>query len=326
MIDNHNENIMTPIVTIIMPVFNRAQLISETLDSVKNQTYTLWECILVDDGSTDNTIEIVKKYIEEDNRFKLYLRPKSRTKGPSACRNFAFDKALGSYIQFFDSDDIMHPDHLKLKFNSIKDYDLVVCKLKSFEKKFDKSFFFSDNLPDLVTHNLFEDFVSGAFPMMMVAPMWKKTSLRPYMPIREDLHILEDHELYARALFKIKKIAVVNRSLIFYRIGLNSLTNSFYDNIDNGLESYFEAKRTVLKLKSTELIKLSILKMTLGFFRMGLAQKKYDASQKCIDFIKQEKLLYSLNLKISFYRIHFFYIIFKFTGRGDTRFKPLLKL
>lgn len=313
-------------ISIIIPVFNRANLISETLDSIKNQTYLLWECIIVDDGSSDNTVEVVKKYVEKDSRFKFFVRPEGLIKGPSSCRNFAFEKALGNFIQFFDSDDIMHPDHLNLKINAIKDSDLVLCKLKDFQEIFDENYFLSDSVPDIKCQNLFEDFVSGALPIMMVAPMWKKESLKPYMPIREDLHILEDYELYARALFKPKKISILNKTLIFYRMGLNSSTNSFYNNIDYGLESYFEAKKTVLQLTTSKLIKFSILKMTLGFFRMGLAQQKYKSCEKCIDFIKKEKLLYSLKIKIKFYRIVCFYYVFKLTKRGDTRLKPLLKL
>lgn len=310
-----------------MPIYNRAHLISETLDSIKNQTFTEWECLIVDDGSTDNTFQIVKKYAEEDNRFKLFTRPDYKVKGSSACRNFAFEKATGRYIQFFDSDDVMRPDHLSAKFNAIKEFDFVVCKLKEFHQNFDKGYFLSDDVPNIeFSDKVFEDFVSGAFPMMMVAPMWKKKSLKPYMPIREDLHILEDYDLYARALFEQKRFAIVNQSLIFYRIGLNSSTNSFYNNVDFGLASYFEAKRTVLKLTSSKSVKLAILKMTLGFFRMALAQKKYKASEKCIDFINKEKLAYSLKLKIQFIRILFFYFLFKTLGRGDTRFKPLLKL
>ncbi|KAF2325945.1 glycosyltransferase family 2 protein [Flavobacterium nitrogenifigens] len=323
---NADNKIMEPIISIIMPIFNRGNLIAETLDSIKNQTYTLWECIIIDDGSTDNTIEILKRYQKEDNRFKFFVRPNNMPKGPSSCRNFAFEKALGSYIQFFDSDDIMHQDHLNLKINAIKDSDLVVCKLKDFEKQFDEKDFLLDTVPNISYQNLFEDFVSGIFPMMMVAPMWKKKSLQPYMPIREDLHILEDYELYARALFEPKKISIINEILILYRMGLSSSTNSFYSNIDYGLESYLEAKRTVLKLTTSKPVRLCILKMTLGFFRMGLAQQKYEGCQKCIDFIKQERLLYSIKLKIQFLRIQFFYFVFKLIKRGDTRFKPLLKL
>ena len=314
-------------VSIIIPIYNRAHLIVETLDSITKQIYVDWECIIIDDGSTDNTINIIKKYIENDERYKLYKRPNDFLKGPSECRNYGFKLSKGNFIQFFDSDDIMHPDHLSEKITAIADADFVVCKLKEFDKEFSLKLLEVDNVLDIKhVENVFEAFVTGEFPMMMVAPMWRKESLSPYMPIRKDLHILEDHELYARALYNSKKYEVVNRSLIFYRVDSGSSTNSFYKDINYGLDSYLEAKKTVLKLSKSNKVKLAILKMTLGFFRMGLAQKQYKEAEKCLNFIMKEELPFSFKLQLKMIRIHFFYYVFKVLGRGDTKCKSLLKL
>lgn len=97
-----------PLVSIIIPTFNRAHLISETLDSVLAQTYENWECIIVDDGSTDKTIEVVNTYVLKDSRFQLHYRPVDRIKGANACRNYGFEKSKGEYIMFLDSDDILY--------------------------------------------------------------------------------------------------------------------------------------------------------------------------------------------------------------------------
>ncbi|GAL67626.1 glycosyltransferase family 2 protein [Jejuia pallidilutea] len=315
-------------VSIIIPIYNRAYLIEETINSIKAQSYTDWECIIVDDGSTDATVECVKALIEADNRFQLFERPKTITKGPSACRNYGFTKIKGDYVQFFDSDDIMHPEHLKLKINAIKDNDFVVCKLRTFSGDFNPEVFFKEDGSPKITQplNLFEAFVTGAFSMMMVAPLWRTKSLKPYLPIREDLHILEDHELYARALFTQKKAAILNNELIYYRVAGASSTNSFYSNVDYGLISYFKAKKTVLKLSQTKPVKLSVLKMTLGFFRQALAERNFSAANKCLRFINENKLCYNFSLKLKCLRIHFFYAIFKIIQRGDTKFKPLFKI
>ncbi len=315
-------------ISIIIPIYNRAKLIEETLQSIKQQSYTNWECIIVDDGSTDNTFQVTKSFIKDDLRFKLLNRPKYITKGPSACRNFGMTVTKGEFVQFFDSDDIMHPDHLQLKIDAIKNHDLAVCKLKSFTGVFNiEEFFEKDNEPNISKpKNLFEDFVIGKFPMMMVAPLWRLSSLSPHLPIREDLHILEDHELYARALFQAKKVAIVNHSLIFYRVGESSSTNSFYRNVDYGLQSFLEAKRTVLRLSQAKKVKLALLKMTLGVFRQALAERNFKASKLCLNFIKEEKLCYSFKLKLKCTRIRFFYIIFKVIKKGDTKFKPLFKI
>jgi glycosyltransferase involved in cell wall biosynthesis len=314
-------------VSIIIPTYNRAHLITETLQSIKLQTYTNWECIIVDDGSTDNTIELVSRLIKSEARFQLFKRPSNLVKGPSACRNYAITKASGDYIQFFDSDDIMHPEHLQLKKDCIKDNDFVICQLQEFKDDFDVLQFAKAQQPKIeYSNNVFEDFATGNFPMFMVAPLWKASSLLPYLPIREDLHILEDHELHARVLFKYKRYTIVNKVLIFYRTGLDSSTNSFYTNVSYGLSSYFEAKKTVLKLTNSNKIKLAILKMTLGFFRQALAERNFKAAKQCLDFIKKENLNYNLNLKLKLARIHFFYTIFKVLKKGDTKFKPLFKL
>ncbi|WP_397362218.1 glycosyltransferase family 2 protein [Olleya sp. R77988] len=314
-------------ISIIIPIYNRAHLIEETLQSITAQTNTNWECIIVDDGSTDNTVKVTKSLIKTDDRYQLFIRPSNLKKGPSSCRNYAITKIKGDYIQFFDSDDVMHPEHLQQKREAIKDNDFVICQLQDFKGDFDDSLFNTVKQSKIKqTSNLFEDFASGIFPMMMVAPLWKATSLKPYLPIKEDLHILEDHELYARVLFKNKTCAIINKPLIFYRIGASSSTNSFYKNVDYGLASYFEAKKTVLRLSSSDNIKLAILKMTLGFFRKSIAERNFKAAQDCLDFIKTEKLPYNTTLKQKMSRIRFFYTIFKVLKKGDTKFKPLFKL
>lgn len=93
-------------VSIIIPTFNRATLIGETLDSVLAQTYPHWECIVVDDGSTDGTQEVVQQYVEKDNRFRFYQRYRE-PKGAPTCRNIGLDNASGEYVMFLDSDDLL---------------------------------------------------------------------------------------------------------------------------------------------------------------------------------------------------------------------------
>jgi glycosyltransferase involved in cell wall biosynthesis len=314
-------------ISIIIPIYNREYLIQETLQSIKKQTYANWECIIVDDGSTDDTVNVTNNLIKNDVRFQLYNRPLDLVKGPSSCRNYAITKMKGDYIQFFDSDDIMHPKHLQLKIDAIKGHDFVVCQLQEFTGTFNSNHFKSEKQSDIKpSQNVFEDFVTGAFPMMMVAPLWKASSLKSYLPIREDLHILEDHELYSRALSESKAFTILNIPLIFYRVGASSSTNSFYSEVSYGLDSYFEAKKTVLRLSNSKKIKLAILKMTLGFFRQALAERNFKAAEQCLIFIKNHKLAYNFNLKLKLSRIIFFYTIFKVVKKGDTKFKPLFKL
>ena len=82
---------MKPLLSIIIPTYNRAHLIEATLDSIKSQDFDDWECIVVDDGSTDNTPIVLANYVKEDGRFRYLHRPKNRKKGPNSCRNFGFE-------------------------------------------------------------------------------------------------------------------------------------------------------------------------------------------------------------------------------------------
>lgn len=314
-------------ISILMPIYNRENLIIETLRSIVSQTYQDWECIIVDDGSTDATKKVVTQFIENDARFKLISRPDTYQKGPSSCRNFAFEISQGEYIQFFDSDDIMHKNHLLEKMNKIAENDGVICKLKLFEGTFDNNLFdFSDQEDLKSSTSFFDDFVMGKFEMMMVAPLWKKKFIENFMPIKVHMHMLEDHDLYARALFANPNLVIINSYLIFYRKGHDALTTFFFKNISSGLDSYLQAKQTVLDLKNTTEIKLNILKQVLGYFRLGLAARQFKEAKKCLAFIDSNKLAYNGQLKLQLIRIKFLFQLIKVLKRGDFILKPFLKV
>lgn len=314
-------------ISIIVPIYNRKHVFTETINSITNQTYSYWECIIVDDGSTDGTWEFINELSNIDNRIKVFKRGANHKKGPSGCRNFGVQKAEGAYIQFFDSDDLMHEQHLEIKLKSIKDNELVISGLKEFIDLDDVNLNTKPNLANLkIPENVFQEFISGSFPMMMVAPMYRKDFLSQYLPLNENLSLLEDHELHARILHDSPKIAIVNYELIFYRVGDNSIMNRFYKKVSTGLQSYLESKSRVLDLDNSKPIKLSILKMILGLFRQSLAERDFISADKCLTFIKNHQLAFSRKLEFSLKRIQFFYYIFKFIKKGDTKFKFLFKL
>ncbi len=117
-----------PLVSIIIPTFNRADLIAETLSSIAAQTYKNWECVIVDDGSTDETEKVVSTFTQADRRFQFHRRPKDRTKGANACRNYGFELSRGELINWYDSDDVMLPNNIEFRANEIvtNNYDFIV--------------------------------------------------------------------------------------------------------------------------------------------------------------------------------------------------------
>ena len=118
------------LVSVIMPNYNSAKYVKNTIESVLSQTYHNWELIFVDDCSTDNSLDIVRAF--EDERIKIYSTEKNS--GAATARNIAIDKACGDWIAFLDSDDLWMPEKLEKQIEymhnnsvafSYTDYDVI---------------------------------------------------------------------------------------------------------------------------------------------------------------------------------------------------------
>ena len=116
---------LAPLVSIITPSYNAEKYIEETIKSVQNQTYKNWEMIIVDDISTDQSINIIKKYSESDKRIKYFIL--NEKGGASLARNKAIQEANGKYIAFLDSDDVWRSEKLEkqVQFMEENSYDFT---------------------------------------------------------------------------------------------------------------------------------------------------------------------------------------------------------
>jgi len=108
---------MNPLVSIIVPCCNQAQYLTETLVSVREQTYSHWECIIVNDGSSDNTEEIAKQYCDKDSRFRYYSKS---NEGVSAARNYGINVSKGEFILPLDADDIIAQNFILYSIEEFK--------------------------------------------------------------------------------------------------------------------------------------------------------------------------------------------------------------
>lgn len=124
-----------PKIAIIIPVYNREHLLTYTLKSIIAQSFTDWECILVDDYSSDASFEVMEEYQKKDARFKAYKRPGELKKGANSCRNFGFTKSNAPLIKWFDSDDIILWNHLEIAYHTLieKNLDFVVTDTVNFD-------------------------------------------------------------------------------------------------------------------------------------------------------------------------------------------------
>lgn len=211
-----------PLVSIIIPSFNREKLINDTLKSVMAQEYTNWECIIVDDGSSDNTVDIVMGFVEKDSRFSLYRRPKNSPKGANSCRNYGFEKSKGDYINWLDSDDLFSSDKISSQISSIDQNSSERTIITS------KWNFFSDNTSvGYKELDIYKNYDSG---YDLIEDFGNTKSLFPphsYLVSREVivrsglwneyLQINQDGEFFVRALLCAQKVIHAENGMVLFR-------------------------------------------------------------------------------------------------------------
>ena len=124
-----------PLISFITPSFNREKLVAETLESLLGQEDPRWENVIVDDGSTDKTAEIIQSYVQRDARFRFFRRDRE-PKGACICRNIGVERAHGRYVVFLDTDDLVAPHCAGQRVRTMEanpDLDFGVFQAMSFE-------------------------------------------------------------------------------------------------------------------------------------------------------------------------------------------------
>jgi len=220
-----------PLVSIIIPTYNRAHLIGETLDSVLAQTYTNWECIVVDDGSTDTIDEVLKLYCDKDERFQFYNRPKDRSKGANACRNYGFELSKGEYVQWFDSDDLMKNTLIERQLQNIRDSHncISICLLNRYNEDFSK--LLRPAKKHEVKYSIYDDFILRILKANLQTTFFKKSDVENYI-FNEELKKSQEVEFLQRVFRENEaSIYLFNEVLVDLRRHTNSITADY--NSDN---------------------------------------------------------------------------------------------
>ena len=123
---------ITPLVSVIVPTYNYGRFITQTFESLQRQTHTRWECIVVDDGSTDDTRDVVTRFVGDDARFR-YVHQNNQ--GLAAARNTGIENSGGDYVQFLDADDLIEAEKLELQLRSFErnpEADIVYGSVRYF--------------------------------------------------------------------------------------------------------------------------------------------------------------------------------------------------
>lgn len=229
-----------PEVSVVVPVYNVEKYLPATLESLTGQTFGDFEVLCVDNGSTDGSLSVLKKYAAKDNRIKIIEQSGG---GVSAARNAALDRVSGEYVAFLDSDDLMHPQMLETMLEALTktDSDLVYCDICRFadgeEVSFDTVKFPSVSV--LPEH--FAAFVWNKKNNPKVS-LWNKlyrAELFKDIRLPEEITVAEDFVAMHSLLFAAKKVAYVKAELMYYRQRSGSLihTELKEEDINNGINA-----------------------------------------------------------------------------------------
>lgn len=191
--------------SIIIPLFNREEFIEETVASVINQSYGNWECIVVDDGSTDNSCVLVENIAAKDNRIKLYKRNRP-PKNANTCRNIGIEVSTGDWLIFLDSDDLLLHNCLELRKKLVSENgrtNLLVTGTGAMPTRSIGKYKIYGSLHDSES-NFLDLFLSLHSPWFMTSGTWKKDFLLEIGQFDENLLRLQDPDIHIRALLNDK--------------------------------------------------------------------------------------------------------------------------
>jgi glycosyltransferase involved in cell wall biosynthesis len=307
-----------PLVSIIIPTYNRAHLIGETLDSVVAQTYLNWECIIVDDGSSDNTDEVVGAYVEKDARFKYFHRPEEHLPGGNGARNYGFKMSQGEYIQWFDSDDLMLKEKIAEQYKDIlkEKSDLQICT--GFKDKEGVLLPIKQNLKI----SLFKQFALNKTEILTPTALFKKKFLK-----KNDIIFNEKIKRGQEAVFfldVLSKIMVSNvhqssKKLFVYKLHNSSISGKdrkFSE--ENSQSKFFLYKEIFNNNKKTyqdDEIKIKMLKKMARIFLTSIYYNDPKATEY-YNFLIQ-------NLNRNLYKIKTIFCYYKCIGFRSIKIRNL---
>ena len=216
------------LISIIVPIYNVENYLRQCLDSIMNQTYQKFECLLINDGSPDNSAEICREYVSKDSRFCYFEK---ENEGVSSSRNLGIERSRGEYVTFIDSDDWVESDYLEVLYRALleEQADIAISTYKqfnmddncyylhSYQRGYDRKVFTNaeliDSLPLLYGYDNTYNFVSC-----------KLVSREILECIRFNLSTSygEDMEFWNKVFLLSKKIVYVNKDTYIYRTNNDS--------------------------------------------------------------------------------------------------------
>ena len=303
---------------VIIPCFNQAHFLNDSLSSLIQQTYQDWEAVIINDGSTDNTIEFADEWCKKDSRIKLVS---TSNNGLSTARNTGIQFLTGEYISLLDADDKFAPTHLESIFNTFKKgVDIVLSGYTYFSHNSDQL-----HVVRLDKMLIFEEILHrNIVPPVSVA--FKRSALELCGLFDTTLKSAEDWDLWIRFYKSGAQLGITQKSSTFYRISDNSMSRQYltmYQELkkvalmatkkDTRISSDFALNIDVKDTNHTS-VKKSLL-MCLG---VAVCQNQIS---EAIDLFKKERQLYNFDFIASDFKLMCSYLSFRYkVSKNDINY------
>ena len=213
------------LISIIIPTYNSSETICECIDSIIQQSFCNIEIIIIDDGSTDNTVQILEEYVNQDKRIRYFVQ---KNKGPGAARNVGIRESIGSYITFIDADDVIDSNYINKLYKVSIAYQakLVLCLVQRFKEINKLEYIFDDTVEvldskALLTRMMYQKPRIGG----VLAKLFHRSVIEGHY-FTENVWIGEDVEYAYKVYMNIEKAALLHSKLYGYREKKGSISRN----------------------------------------------------------------------------------------------------
>lgn len=328
----------TDILSVIIPCYNNGEYLAQLLDCFKKQTSDDWEIVIVDDGSTDDTLERIQKYSQLDNRIKVYQRDR-QPKGSVVCRNIGFQKSTGEFISHIDADDLVSDTFVENRIKFLKEHPDV-----DYATFIAKTFIDGHPLPAITdpgkiygkgvnTSDILSDFLSADYCFSVWCNVYRRSSIQNII-WDEKVKIYTDFSYIVPVLLKNLKHSFAEGNIdYYYRLfpkhsqSINMCSNFISDEKSKSTIYLFNktldslSERADFDVRKTQFLHF----ITLHFIRL-MKGRDINQIKRYIELIQK---YYSLKISSTFtsisqlanktcnqrwYEVQLYYKLYKFFG------------
>jgi glycosyltransferase involved in cell wall biosynthesis len=300
---------MSSLISIIVPIYNTEQYLAKCIESILEQTYHRLELILINDGSTDHSLDICKHYQSMDERIVLIDK---RNEGVSAARNLGISLAKGDYIGFVDSDDYIEKNMYETLIRQMEEDNTALCvmsyhTIRSYGLKQEKRI--------ISQKEAINELLLLRFPTSLWACLYSKDIIKG-ISLNAQIHFFEDFEFNYRILLDADRISLCNQELYHYRTNVNGANNQSINDKRLSCLKVGDIVLESLKNKHPDLMKSSIYFRTHFLISVILSIAKshnvdikyYEKASQYTRKIRKEALLSKL-IPLKYKLVLFLYLL-----------------